>query len=265
MTAPLFAVASGKGGVGKTFLSIALAQSFAAAHERVLLVDGDLGLANIDVQLGVAPKGDLLSVVAGGTDLASAVSPYDGGAGNGRGFDLMAGRSGNAVLRSLPARELSLLSRSLKMASLSYDRTIVDLGAGLDQTVLELATACGRVLVLLTDEPTSLTDAYALVKLLSRQAAPPAMAIAVNMAADEAEGRRTYGALERAASKFLGFAPPLAGIVRRDSAVRDAIRLQTPYLTRSANGQAAVDIARLTRQIDTAFAPQSARSLPVAR
>lgn len=265
MTAPLFAVASGKGGVGKTFLSIALAQGFAAAHERVLLLDGDLGLANIDVQLGVAPNGDLFSVVAGGMTLAEAVSPFDGGAGAGRGFDLIAGRSGNAALRGLPQRELALLGRSLKMASAAYDRTVVDLGAGLDATVLELATACGRVLVILTDEPTSLTDAYALVKLLSRQETPPAMAVAVNMAADEAEGRRTYGALERAALKFLGFAPPLAGIVRRDPAVREAIRAQTPYMTRSANGLAAGDITRLTRHIDTAFAAPRAASLPLAR
>lgn len=265
MTAPLFAIASGKGGVGKTFLSIALAQSFAAASARVLLLDGDLGLANIDVQLGVAPKGDLLSVVAGGMTLSEAVSRFDGGAGVRRGFDLVAGRSGNGALRSLPARELGLLAASLKMVSAGYDRTIVDLGAGIDATMLELAGVAGRVLVVLTDEPTSLTDAYALIKLLSQRAAPPAMAIAVNMAADEADGRRTYAALERATTRFLGFAPPLAGIIRRDPAVRDAIRAQIPYLTRSAAGLAAGDIDRLMRQIDTAFAPPHAARLPVAR
>ncbi len=85
------------------------------------------------------------------------------------------------------------------------------------------------------------------------------------MAGDEAEGRRTYAALERATSKFLGFAPPLAGIVRRDVAVREAIRAQIPYLTRSATGLAADDIQRLTRQIDTAFAPPVAARRPLAR
>ncbi len=159
MIVPLIAVASGKGGVGKTFLSIALAQSFAATAARVLLLDGDLGLANIDVQLGVAPRGDLLSVVAGGMTLSDSVSPYEGGAGARRGFDLIAGRSGNAALRGLPARDLGLLARSLKMVSGAYERTIVDLGAGVDATMLELAAACGRVLVVLTDEPTSLTAA----------------------------------------------------------------------------------------------------------
>lgn len=265
MTAALIAVASGKGGVGKTFLSIALAQSFAADGARTLLLDGDLGLANIDVQLGVLPKGDLLAVISGGMSLAEAVTPFDGGAGARRGFDLIAGRSGNAALRQLPARELALLGQSLKMASASYDRTIVDLGAGLDATMMELAAACGRLLVVLTDEPTSLTDAYALIKLMSQRPKPPAIAVAVNMAADEAEGRRTYGALERACRKFLGFAPPLAGIVRRDSEVREAIRAQVPYLTRSVQGLAAADIHRLTGQIDAAFAPPRAAILPQAR
>lgn len=265
MTAALIAVASGKGGVGKTFLSIALAQSFAFAGERALLLDGDLGLANIDVQLGIAPKGDLLSVVAGGMTLAEAVSPYDGGAGTKRGFDLIAGRSGNAALRNLPAREVALLARSLKLAAGGYDRTIVDLGAGLDSAMLDLAAACGRVLIVLTDEPTSLTDAYALIKLMSQRLDAPAMAVAVNMAGDEAEGRRAYGALERACLRFLGFAPPLAGIVRRDPQVREAIRAQMPYLTRSAGSAAAGDLTQLARNLDAAFAPARPAALPQAR
>ncbi|MFT3811392.1 MAG: AAA family ATPase [Micropepsaceae bacterium] len=261
MTAPLFAVASGKGGVGKTVLSIALTQCFAANAQRTLLVDGDLGLANIDVQLGLAPKGDLFGVIAGGLTLADAVAAYDGGADVRRGFDVISGRSGHGALRALPQADLELLGRSLRMISAAYDRTVVDLGAGLDPTMLELATAAGRVLVVLTDEPTSLTDAYALIKLLSQRAAPPALAIAVNMAATPAEGRRAYTALERACTKFLGSAPPLAGIVRRDPAVQGAIRAQMPYLTRSPTGAAAADIAGLSAALDTAFAPVRAPRL----
>ncbi len=261
MTADLFAVASGKGGVGKTFLAIALTQGFANAGARTLLLDGDLGLANIDVQLGIAPQGDLLSVMAGGMTLAEAVSPYEGGAGTRRGFDVIAGRSGNGALRSLPQRDVALLGQSLKMVAAGYDRTVVDLGAGLDAAMLELAGACGRVLVVLTDEPTSLTDAYALIKLLSQRPDAPALAVAVNMAFDSGEGHRTYAALERACTRFLGFAPPLAGIVRRDPAVREAIRAQVPFLTRNPRAAAADDISRLTQALDQAFAP---RRVPAA-
>ena len=91
------------------------------------------------------------------------------------------------------------------------------------------------------------------------------IAVAVNMAADEAEGRRTYAALERACVKFLGLTPPLAGIVRRDPLVRTAIRAQTPFLTRSPTAPAAGGISALARQIDTAFAPPRATSMPQAR
>lgn len=265
MTASLIAVASGKGGVGKTFLSIALAQSFAANGERTLLLDGDLGLANIDVQLGVAPKGDLLSVVSGAMTLAEAVAPFDGGAGTRLGFDLIAGRSGNAALRQLPAHQLDLLGRSLKLVSSSYDRNIVDLGAGLDATMLSLAAACGRMLVVLTDEPTSLTDAYALIKLTHQWHPETAIAVAVNMVADEAEGRRTHAALERACIKFLGLKPPLAGIVRRDPKVRAAIRAQTPFLTRNPGAPAAVGISALAGGLDAAFRTPPPATMPQAR
>jgi flagellar biosynthesis protein FlhG len=260
MTAPLFAVASGKGGVGKTFLSIALAQSFARLGQRTLLFDGDIGLANIDVQLGLHPKGDLMQIVAGTMDMEQAVAPFDGGPAKG-GFDVLAGQSGSGALRGLQARELLLLGQSLRLVSSGYDRTIVDLGAGLDSTVLELAVLCGRTLVVLTDEPTSLTDAYALIKVLVQRPRSPALAVAINMVADENEGRRVYGALARATQRFLGFAPPLAGIVRRDAKVRDAIRAQAPYLTRSPSGIAAKDIAGLARGLDASFQP--AASAPV--
>lgn len=259
MTAPLVAIASGKGGVGKTFLAIALAQSHARTGRRTLLLDGDLGLANIDVQLGLQPKGDLLSVITGGMDIAAAVSPFDGGADAG-GFDVLAGRSGSGALRALPARDIHLLGESIKLVAARYDRCIVDLGAGLDAAVLDIAAFCGRVLVVLTEEPTSLTDAYAFIKVMSQRPGAPALAVAVNMASDDRDAARTYAALERACLKFLGFAPPLAGFVRRDARVRDAIRAQTPYLTRSPGGPAAEGIAQLSAALDSVFERGSTRA-----
>lgn len=258
MSAPLFAVASGKGGVGKTFLAIALAQTFARARERTLLLDGDLGLANIDVQLGLQPRGDLLAVVSGQKTMAQSCSPFDGGAGRPGGFDVLAGRSGSGALRGLSAHEVMMLGQSTKLVAAGYARTIVDLGAGLDATVLGLGASCGRVLVVLTDEPTSLTDAYALIKVLAQRPGAPSLAIAVNIASTMEEGRHAYGALARACGRFLGFTPPLAGIVRRDPKVRDAIRAQTPYLTRAPGGVAAEDIAILAAALDSAFAPAGA-------
>jgi flagellar biosynthesis protein FlhG len=148
-----------------------------------------------------------------------------------------------------------MLGQSMKLVAARYDRTIVDLGAGIDNSILDLCQFCGRVAVVLTDEPTSLTDAYALIKVLAQRGGAPSLSAIVNMVATPEEGLRSYGALERACLKFLGFAPPLAGIVRSDSRVRDAIRAQTPYLTRSPSGPAAQDIQRLSAALDKAFAP----------
>ncbi len=250
MTASLIAIASGKGGVGKTFLSISLAQAFARAKQRTLLVDGDVGLANVDVQLGLQPKGDLLQVVAGTLPMSQAVASCAIG-----GFDVLAGRSGSGAMHGAGAREAALIGQGLSLVSSDYDRTVVDLAAGLDDMVLDLAARCGRTLVVLTDEPTSLTDAYALIKVLTQRDKTPAMAIAVNMAASAADGRRSYAALRNATQRFLGISPPLAGIVRRDIHVRDAIRAQAPFLTRYPGSQTTADLTALAAALDGAFMP----------
>jgi len=240
----LIAVASGKGGVGKTWLSITLAHSFARKGERVLLFDGDLGLANVDVQLGLDPKHDVTAVFAGRLTLTEAVTPVEGGAGAG-GFDVLAGRSGSGALAALTKTQLDAMTRALRLVSGHYDRTIVDLGAGIDPIVLTLVNASDTALVILNDEPTSLTDAYALIKVASRARADHDWRVAVNTVPTHEEGRKVFASLSKACRGFLGFEPALAGVVRRDSRVRDAIRAQTPFLTRSLASPAAEDVAAL--------------------
>ena len=164
--ASVIAVASGKGGVGKTWLSTTLAASFAKMGRRTLLVDGDLGLANVDVQLGIAPETDLAAVIAGWVELEDAVTPINGGAGASCGFDVLPGRSGSGALAGLPPDEASRLAAGLTALSLQYDIVLVDLGAGIEDNVMRLARACDRCLVVATDEPTSMTDAYAFIKVL---------------------------------------------------------------------------------------------------
>lgn len=244
----VIAIASGKGGVGKTFLSVSLAQALGRRKERVLLFDGDLGLANVDVQLGITTKSDLATVIASERPLSDAITPFADGAGNG-GFDILAGRSGSGALANLPRHELELLIKSLKLLSPSYDRTIIDLGAGIDLAVLSMAAASDLALVVMTDEPTSLTDAYALVKLMVKNGAPARISVAVNMAASSAEGRKSWGALVNATRSFLGLEPPLAGVIRRDPRVKESIRRQLPFVTRHPSSPAAEDFERLADAI----------------
>jgi flagellar biosynthesis protein FlhG len=233
----IIAVASGKGGVGKTWFSITLAHAMAKAGQRVLLFDGDLGLANIDVQLGVTPRRDLGSVIAGQTTMAQAVARFDEG-----GFDIIAGRSGSGNLASLPPSRLVTLRSELHSVAQAYDSVVLDLGAGIERAVRVLVGRVRTCLVVATDEPTSITDAYAFIKVTALDHLVDDIRIVVNMAGSPRDGERTYGTLRRACREFLKIEPPLAGIIRRDDHVRDCIRHQTSLLTRHPNAEAAHDV-----------------------
>ncbi|MBK1658859.1 nucleotide-binding protein [Paracraurococcus ruber] len=237
----VIAIASGKGGVGKTVLAIGLAQALAQDGRRVLLVDADLGLANVDVQLGLDPKQDLSAVLAGRLSAAQAATPHPAG------FAILPGRSGSGALAGLDAAAVGRLEAALRAATADYDAVLLDLGAGLDQAVRRLAALADLLLVVATEEPTSLTDAYAVLKLHRRDRPGAEARVVVNQATDRAGGERTWQALDQACSRFLGAGVPLAGIIRRDPKVADAIRRQAPLLTRHPGAPAAVDIAVLAR------------------
>ncbi|MDR3424410.1 MAG: MinD/ParA family protein [Alphaproteobacteria bacterium] len=241
--ANMVAVASGKGGVGKTWFSITLCHALAKRGKKTLLFDGDLGLANVDIQLGLVPEKDLGAVVEGSCNLAEAVTRYENG-----GFDILAGRSGSGNLATLAAQKLSDMRGDLIALAKNYDTVVVDLGAGVERPVRQMAGPAAFTYVVLTDEPTSLTDAYAFIKL-SRAANPSSeMRIVVNMATSATEGQKTYDTIRKACESFLHYSPPLAGIIRRDAKVRDAIRAQTPLLTRSPLCEAATDVEAIAAQ-----------------
>lgn len=233
----MIAIASGKGGVGKTWFAITLSQSLAKRGKRVLLFDGDLGLANVDIQLGLTPERDLGGVVDGQLNLKDAITTYKEGP-----FDILAGRSGSGSLAALSTQKLSELRGDLISIAKTYDYVLVDLGAGVDRSVRQLAGPAAITYVITNDEPTSLTDAYAFIKL-GRAANPGAdMRVVVNMAANASDGQKTFETMRKACETFLKYSPPLAGIIRRDTKVREAIRAQTPLLVRSPAADAAQDV-----------------------
>lgn len=234
--ASIIAVGSGKGGVGKTFMSITLASAFAQAGKRTLLVDGDLGLANVDVQLGIAPETDLAAVIAGWVELEDAVTPVDGGSSDG-GFDVLPGRSGSGALAELSSEEVARLAAGLSALALQYDQVILDLGAGIENNCMRLARAADKVVMIITDEPTSMTDAYAFMKVLRGYAPNVEQTVVINQCDTRAAGQRTYEAVSRACQTFLTFRPPLAGTVMRDEAVREAIRSQRTLISTNPSSQ----------------------------
>ena len=246
--ANVIAVASGKGGVGKTWLSISLAQGLSKLGQRVLLFDGDLGLANVDVQLGIQPGMDLGTALERHLPLSRAVINYPSG-----GFDLIAGRSGSGSLASMPINRLQALAQGLRVVGDSYGRVVVDLGAGIERPVRYLASRAAFCLVVTTDEPTALTDAYALIKMVTldsqEQHKDVPLGVVVNMAASREIGQRTYETLSKACERFLKRRVPLLGVIRRDPKVRDAISTQTPLLVRHPSSPAALDIEALARKV----------------
>ncbi|MDX2102822.1 MAG: MinD/ParA family protein [Alphaproteobacteria bacterium] len=243
-TGNLIAIASGKGGVGKTFFAITFTHALARQGRKVLLFDGDLGLANVDVQLGLMPNRDLGGVITGRLTLSQAKTAYPTA-----GFDVIAGRSGTGSLAALAPSRLAVLGSDLATLARSYDHVVMDLGAGVDRMVRQLAGFASRRLVVVTPEPTSLTDAYAFIKITIADDPTADLRIVVNQARTQAEGDRTYATLLKACESFLRYTPPLAGVVRRDRRVIECIRAQTPLLSRFSTSDAAVDIQAIAQKL----------------
>jgi len=221
--ARLTAIGSGKGGTGKTFIALTLAQAFADLGERVLLADADLGLSNTSVQLGLAHAGDLPGFLAGRTTLKNAVAPVN--CPSHAHFDLLAAPPGSGTLADADHAAAERLSLLLRRAS-AYDRVLIDLGAGIGDTVLTLAAEADDILVVLTPDPAALTDAYAFIKLVLKRTGGRAPALVVNMASGASEARRTAEALTNSARTFLKSSPAYLGFVPGDMRVVECLRRQ---------------------------------------
>jgi flagellar biosynthesis protein FlhG len=235
-------IASGKGGVGKTWLAISLSHALLKTGRRVLLVDADLGLANVDVQLGLTPRVDLGTLLTNRITIASAITRHDPS-----GLDILAGRSGSGLLADLSTENVERLLEQLRTETGNYDIVLIDLNAGIDRTVRRIASWSNLLLVVATDEPTSLTDAYAVLKIQNRDDPSGDIRILINQAASALAGQQTYMTLRRACMAFLHWEPPLAGVVRLDAKVRDAIRRQTPLLLRHPSTIAAQDVEAVAK------------------
>lgn len=237
----IIAIASGKGGVGKTWFAITLSHIFARSGRRVLLFDGDIGLANVDVQLGLTPKKDLSSVFSGQSTLKDAITHYDIG-----NFDIVAGRSGSTSLATLPTERLQIVGDAVNELAAAYDYVILDLGAGIEQNVQYLASLASKCIVVINDEPTSLTDAYAFIKICATRKNMPSVQVVVNSAASHKEGEKTYASLNRACTNFLNVSPPCLGIIRKDNKIKDTIRSQQSLVSTAPHTTAATDVAAIS-------------------
>lgn len=210
-------VASGKGGVGKTFVTINLAASLAKRGKSVLAVDCDLGLANMDLMLGLNPTVTLKDVIFGNNTVQDAVVRTKAG------FDLIPGSSGVKEMAQPLYEKIQLIKDALRPLFPAYDHVLLDTGAGLSEMVLQFNLLAYRNIIVLNRELTSLTDAYAMIKVMYQVFARDSFSVIVNSAATEKEGHRIFAQIDTTCRKFLGFPLHYAGYITSDQAVPRSI------------------------------------------
>jgi len=220
----VIAVTGGKGGVGKTSVAVNLATALATTGRRVMLLDGDLGLANVDVFLGLSPRHTMAHVLSGERALEEIIleSPH--------GVQVVPGASGVANMANLSAAAHLSLVQAFSSLSSRVDVLIVDTSAGLSHSVLQFSQAAQHVLLVVCDEPASMTDAYALAKVLSRDHGVSRFRVVANMVRTPGEGETLFRKLERVTSKFLDVTLEYLGEIPEDPYLRRAIREQRPVV-----------------------------------
>ncbi len=240
----VFSVTSGKGGVGKTNLSVNLATSLASMGKRVALVDADLGLANVDVILGLTPQKNLFHLFHEGANLKEILypTPY--------GFSILPASSGMSEMLSLTTGQKLELLEAMGELEDELDYLIVDTGAGINDNVLYFNLASQERLVVLTPEPTSLTDAYALIKVLKLTHGVEHFKVCVNMAQDQKAAKEIFSCLYQACDRFLsGVSLDLAGVIPRDPNVRKSVVQQKPFCLAEPDGEASKAVNQLAKTI----------------
>jgi len=238
----VIAVTGGKGGVGKTNVSLNMAIAMAKQGKRVLVLDADLGLANVDVMLGLRVERNLSHVLSGQCELEDIL--IEGPAG----IKIVPATSGTRSMVDLSESEHAGLIRAFSQLQGNYDVLIVDTAAGIGNTVVSFARASQDVLLVVCDEPTSITDAYALIKVLSREQGLFKFKVVANMVRNLRDGQVLFNKLTRVTDRFLDVALELAAIIPFDDNLRLAVRKQQPMVLAYPKSPASLAIKALAKK-----------------
>lgn len=246
------AVTGGKGGVGKTNVSINLAVAAAEAGRKVMLLDADLGLANIDVALGLHPKYDLSHVLSGERTLEEIL--VTGPAG----IQVIPGASGLQRMADLAPAEHTGLIRAFGDMAGDTDLLIVDTAAGISETVVSFARAAHEIVVVVCDEPASITDAYAMIKLLNRDYGHTRFRVLANMVKSAQEGHELYNKMCRVTDRYLDVMLSYLGAIPFDENLRKAVRGQRPVVQAYPRSRSSQAFKNLAKKVDSWPAPSGA-------
>jgi flagellar biosynthesis protein FlhG len=241
--ARVLAVTSGKGGVGKTNLSVNLAIAMAARGARVIVLDLDLGLANVDLLCDLRPRHTVAHVVSGQREIQEAVTDGPGG------IRVLAGAAGIDRLANLDDREREGLLRALEQLQLDADVLILDTGAGIGRNTIAFAACADEVLVVTTPEPTATLDAYAAIKCVAREAPEAALRLVVNQVRNRMEAERVAASVTGVAQRFLNIYVETAGCILSDPCVPSAVRQKRPFVLAYPASPAADGVRRLAGRL----------------
>ncbi len=252
--ASVIAVTSGKGGVGKSNIAVNLAIQLASAQKKVVLLDADLGLANADVLCNVELKSNLAHVITRKKELHEVLVPAPGG------FSLIGGASGLARMADLSDDDRQRLVDALGDLEHLADVILIDTGAGISPNVLSFTRAADHVLIVTTPEPTAITDAYAVVKVLSRDGGERRVSLLVNQVRSASEAKVVHGRIAQVAKQFLGVSVLDGGYVLADEVVPQAVRRRTPFVLGSPSSSASKCVAQLAMRLEQGVGGASAES-----
>lgn len=241
--ARVITVTSGKGGVGKTNFTVGLALAFARMGKKVLVIDADLGLSNVDVILGCSPPNNLFQVIQSGYSLADVVA--DGPLG----IKFISGGSGIYDLSNLPDAQLHYFLNQLGEFDAWADIILIDTGAGLNRTVLNFVMAADEVIVITTPEPTAVADAYAMIKTYATHRGHSPVRLVVNRVRELVDGEGVVNKLTKVTQRFLGLSVSSLGFIFEDRQVQKAVASQVPLMIAHPDSIAARCIDRIAHTL----------------
>jgi len=239
----IITIASGKGGVGKTSLTVNLAIALSKAGQKVMILDADLGMANVDIMMGLTPRCTLYDVLQGQKTLKEIIieaSP---------GVSIVPGCSGIFEAANIGRRQREDLVRELEEYAREMDFILIDTGAGISQVVLGFIASADDVIIVVTPEPTSITDAYGIIKILSRFKLHKQVYLVINMANSLQEAQESARKIEIVADRYLQINIIRLGVMYSDNSVKKAIKEMTPFIIKYPRSQVSQDVIQIANNI----------------
>ena len=237
------AITSGKGGVGKSSFSLNLGLILSKMKKKVLLIDADINLGNLDILLGLVPKMTLRDIITNDQPLENILISAP------EGLTIMPASSGDLELLKKGSSVKDRIEKELAELELNYEYILIDTGAGIGEDVIDFAINSDEVIVVTTSEPTAFTDGYALIKTLTSAKERANISLVVNMVSDEKEGKEIGEKLKIVSSHYLQKSIEYRGYIRRDSNVINAIRNQMPFFLLNDRTPASRDVWQIAMDI----------------